>query len=100
MQVTSPDSEGSNPSDQSPFTFMRLLCPTSQGGHPKGCVQNGNNQASGEGHKIEHHFWAAAVCNWFLRYYTRNSARQSVGPLPKATKKYEEGLPFDPQDFS
>jgi hypothetical protein len=49
-------------------------------------------------HEFEHHFWAATDYNWTLRFNTGNSEKQSVGPLPKATKKYKEGLPFDPQN--
>jgi len=32
--------------------------------------------------KFDHHFWSAADRNWILRYYTRNSAKESRGPLP------------------
>jgi len=44
--------------------------------------------------KFDHRFWTAADRNWILWYYTRKSARESVGPLPIQTR-----LPFDSSRF-
>jgi len=50
-------------------------------------------------YKFEDHFWAATDGNRALRDYTGNSAKQSVGPLSEAIKKYKEGLRFESQRF-
>jgi len=36
--------------------------------------------------KFDHLFWTAADRNWILWYYTRKSARESVGPATDTNK--------------